>query len=223
MPTRRSYVQLLSTGLAGLCTGCLGDSAGVDTPTADGTATTPTPAGTHDHDSDAGGSASPDGIEAAELTEAGDTERLADVEQFPDEGNKHVESGTDIEYERTPPLSGPHYDTPTAAGFYAERQPAGNLVHALEHGAVVVYYDPNALSGAAGDDDSAEESLREFATTHTGVWGSVVAVPSPTDDPAADFVLTAWRHRLYLDSYDAQTVFAFLSEFLGRGPENPVR
>jgi len=165
----------------------------------------------------AGSDVSPDGIEAAALNESGDSERLAAVEQFQSEGREHVSEGTDIDYNRTPPLSGSHYNGATEGGFYTETQPPGNIVHGLEHGAVVIYYDESAI------DEETRTSLREFAATHTGTWRSVIVVPNPSDDPESDYVLTAWRHRLYMDSYDARTVHAFLSEFLGRGPENPVR
>jgi len=158
-----------------------------------------------------------DGIEAASLDSAGDSELLADVEQFPNRGNDHVQQGTDIDYERVPPLSGTHYGSTVEAGFYEETPALGSLVHTLEHGAVVVYYDPDEIS------PEARESLREFASVHTGTWQSVVAVPNPNDDPRAPYVVTAWQHELTMDSYDAETVHAFLSEYLGRGPENPVR
>ena len=165
-----------------------------------------------------------DGIEASSLDDSGDAERLQNVERFESEGADHVADGTDIDYAQTPPLSGTHYNQWTEGGFYEEPLDYGNIVHGLEHGAVVIYYAPDASSEAAGtDDETAEASLREFAQTHTGQWRSVIVVPNPEDDPQADYVLTAWQHRLYLDSYDAQTVHAFLSEFLGRGPENPVR
>ena len=170
-----------------------------------------------------GDGVSPDGIEAADLDSSGETERLSAVEQFDSEGTQHVEAGSSIDYARTPPLSGPHYNIPTEGGFYEEPQPYGNLIHALEHGAVVIYYDSEASGDAAGTSDTAKESLEEFAATHTGQWRSVIVVPNPEDDPEADYVVTAWQNRLYMDSYDAQTVHAFLSEFLGRGPENPVR
>ncbi len=42
---------------------------------------------------------------------------------------------------------------------------------------------------------------------------NVVAVPNPNDDPRATYVVTAWQHELTIDSYDAETVHAFLSEF----------
>jgi hypothetical protein len=227
MPNRRAYLGVLAAALAVPGTGCLDGGTGGDTPPAGGTATgatTPTEPSEHDHDGvEFDEAVSPDGIEAAELNGSGDADRLAAVERFPSEGARHVEPGTAIDYARTLPLSGPHYPSPTGAGFYAEPQPAGNLVHALEHGAVVVYYHPAPRTASAGDDDSAAQSLREFAATHSSVWASVIAVPNPNDEPAADYVLTAWRHRLYMDSYDPQTVYAFLSEYLGRGPENPVR
>jgi hypothetical protein len=158
-----------------------------------------------------------DGIEVSSLDSAGDSELLAGVEQFPNRGNDHVQQGTDIDYERVPPLSGTHYGSTVEAGFYEETPALGSLVHTLEHGAVIIYYDPDELS------PEARQSLREFASVHTGTWQSVVVAPNPNDDPRATYVVTAWQHELTMDSYDAETVHAFLSEYLGRGPENPVR
>ncbi len=157
------------------------------------------------------------GVEASSLDDTGDSDRLAGVEQFPDRGTTHVEEGSAIDYQRVPPLSGTHYASTVDAGFYEATPLLGSLVHTLEHGAVIVYYDPDSIS------PEARESLREFSSTHTGTWRSVIAVPNPNDDPRATYVVTAWRHELTMDSYDAETVHAFLSEYLGRGPENPVR
>jgi hypothetical protein len=162
------------------------------------------------------GSSTPaDGIEAQPPSPSGDGDLLAGVEQFPNEGAQHVSAGTEIEYAQTPPLSGTHYVRATEGGYYQDAQPYGNIVHSLEHGAVVIYYDPSAIN------ESTTQSLREFAATHNGRWRSVIAVPnSDIDSP---YLLTAWRNRLAMDSYDPETVYAFLSEYLGRGPENPVR
>ncbi|EMA14673.1 DUF3105 domain-containing protein [Haloarcula marismortui] len=157
------------------------------------------------------------GVEASSLDDTGDSDRLSSVEQFPDRGNNHVEEGSAIDYQRVPPLSGTHYASTEDAGFYEATPLLGSLVHTLEHGAVIVYYDPDEIS------PEARQSLREFSSVHTGTWRSVVAVPNPNDDPRATYVVTAWRHELTMDSYDAETVHAFLSEYLGRGPENPVR
>jgi hypothetical protein len=164
-----------------------------------------------------GGGSGVDGVEGQALPERGDDALLGDVQQFPSEGRQHVERGTEVTYNTSPPTSGPHYDGTTSAGFYEETPPLGDLVHTLEHGAVVVYYDSAAIT------PEARESLQAFASVHTGTWRSVVAVPNPADDPESPYVLTAWQHMLRMDSYDAEVVRAFLAEYLGRGPENAVR
>jgi len=152
-----------------------------------------------------------------DLPENGDPALLEDVQQYPSEGNDHVSQGTDVSYETTPPTSGPHYGNPAAAGFYEEPPQLERIVHSLEHGAVVIYYDPAALDAAARD------HLQSLANEHTGTWSSVIVAPHPEDDPESAYALTAWRHKLTTDDYDREVVRAFLAEYLGRGPENPVR
>jgi len=166
-----------------------------------------------------GATASASGLEAEPLPEQGSQSLLDGVERFESEGRDHVEPGTDIDYERVPPTSGPHYPSNelAAPGFYETTPALGGLVHNLEHGHVVIYYDPSAIT------PEAEQSLTEFAGAHTADWASVVVVPNPREDPRGPYVLTAWRTRLVMDGYDNETVRAFLAEYLGRGPENAVR
>lgn len=160
--------------------------------------------------------AEPTGIEDDPLQDSGDEQWISQVETFEDKGREHVARG-ETNYERIPPLSGDHWGRAVEAGFYTETPELPRLVHTIEHGAVVIYYDEAALN------DSAEASLRAWANNKDGTWQSIVVVPNPNDDPRGDYVLTAWTHRLTLDSYNAEAVYAFASEYLGRGPENPVR
>lgn len=158
------------------------------------------------------------GDQPGELPARGDQAVISQVETEPSSGNGHVQPGTEIEYERMPPTSGTHYVGQwTSAGFYTEPQPLGKVVHSLEHGAIVVYYDPAQLS------PEAERDLERRARTHTGDWQSFIAVPNPEDDPGSAYVLTAWEKRLTMDEYDPDAVRAFTAEYIGRGPENPVR
>ena len=150
------------------------------------------------------------------LSAHGSPALLKAVRTFPSEGRGHVAPGTEIRYETTPPTSGPHYPTPTTPGFYASPQMSGNLVHSLEHGNVVVYYRPNGLKPA----DKA--ALQSWANQYSGPWNGFVVVPNPYPSPPY-LVLTAWTHMMVLGHYDPAAVNAFASEYLGRGPENPVR
>ncbi|PSQ15149.1 hypothetical protein BRD00_15480 [Halobacteriales archaeon QS_8_69_26] len=161
-------------------------------------------------------SANPDGIEAEPLPNSGNPSLLEDVESHPSEGGDHVPESTDPDYD-FPPTSGDHYRTPAFPGFYEKTPALGHLVHSLEHGAIVIYYDPASTS------DDAEQSLREFAAQHTDPWASVVVVENPVENPESTYVLTAWRHSLRMDDYDPEVVRAFIAEYIGRGPENPVR
>lgn len=154
-------------------------------------------------------------LEAQPLPKRGDPDLLKNVQAFPSEGTEHVSGGTQLVYNTNPPTSGRHYGTAAQAGFYVEPRPAGNLVHSLEHGAVVIYYDPAKLT------DEIRQSLTRFVQAHRDPWASVIVVPHPNPDAA--FVLTAWTKMLKLDQYDVPTIRAFLAEYLGRGPENPVR
>jgi hypothetical protein len=149
------------------------------------------------------------------LPGSGADQHLQAVETFPNQGRQHT--GGDVNYVRQPPLSGPHAGTAADAGFYERTVEYEPLVHSLEHGAVVIYYDPAALT------DDAESDLREKASRFTDSFASVVVVPNPEDDPQAAYVVTAWRARLTMESYDPEVVRSFLAEYLGRGPERPVR
>lgn len=160
-----------------------------------------------------GGDEGGGGLDA--LPDDGDDQYIQRVETFDDNGREHVER--EVDYERTPPLSGPHADDWVEAGFYEERREPERLVHTLEHGGIVVYYRPDALT------DTARSDLQERADTYTGTFAPFVAAPALRDDPPAPYTLTAWRRRLRLDAYDPEAVTAFLAEYLGRGPENPVR
>ena len=150
------------------------------------------------------------------LSAHGSPNLLKSVRTFPSEGRGHVAPGTEVRYETTPPTSGNHYPTPTAPGFYTSPQMPGNLVHSLEHGNVVVYYQPDRLKSVD------KTALQGWVSHYGGPWNGFVVVPNPYPNPPY-LVLTAWTHMMVLKHYDPAAVSAFASEYLGRGPENPVR
>ncbi|MFZ5815212.1 MAG: DUF3105 domain-containing protein [Bacillota bacterium] len=140
--------------------------------------------------------------------------RIPGLETFPEEGREHVASGTPLIYRTDPPTSGPHYGVATAPGFYAEPQPAGEVVHGLEHGFIAMYYDP------ADTPAGVVEQLKEYAAMYRGVWDGVVVLPREQPE---EVVLTAWRQMLRLERWDKELAEKFIDAFRGRGPENPVR
>ena len=154
-------------------------------------------------------------LEDLKLPEHGDKTLLTSVISTPDEGRDHIWPDHPVEYQTMPPTSGPHFPDPTAPGFYTARPAFGYLVHSLEHGSVVIYYDPAQLS------PEIEKSLRAFIKADSDPEIGIVAVPDA--DFKYPFILTAWDKMLKLNKYDPQVVRAFLAEYLGRGPESPGR
>ena len=140
---------------------------------------------------------------------------LSDVEQFPSEGREHVPEGTRIAYRTDPPTSGPHYDKVAEPRFYEQPVNPGYLVHNLEHGHVIIYYDPERTPEAALD------YVRTLTRRYRGVWDAVLAVPRSLENEV--LILTAWQHMLRLETFDPAKVDAFVDAYRGRGPENPVR
>ena len=133
-----------------------------------------------------------------------------DIESFPSEGQEHVPVGTVIVYQTDPPTSGPHYKEFVAeGGFFSREIDAPWLVHSMEHGGVIIYYNRDVTP-------EQKDHLKSLADQHPGRYSQVVAVPRSDAFP---IILTAWTHRLRLTQYDAARIDAFLALYLGQGPE----
>ena len=135
------------------------------------------------------------------------------VQSYPNLGRRHLRAGELHTYADIFPTSGPHEPTWTSPGFYNKAQRPTQLVHALEHGNIVIYYEQ--------PDPAVMTQLESWADLFTGTWDGVVVTPkSGLGDKV---VLTAWRKKLELPDFDATKAAAFIDAFRGRGPENPVR
>ncbi len=62
-------------------------------------------------------------------------------EQALQDGRNHLPEGSKIDYKFNPPTSGDHYPSWISKGFYDTPRPDGNLVHSLEHGYIIIWYD----------------------------------------------------------------------------------
>ena len=138
---------------------------------------------------------------------------LARVETTPDYGGGHLGPGQGHSYGTAFPTSGIHDRVPIDPGFYTGPQRSTQLVHSVEHGHIVIYYDDPGAEALA--------MLKDWAALFGGHWDGVVAAPSSGLGKAV--VLTAWRKILKLDSFDPAAAAAFIDSYRGRGPEKRVR
>jgi hypothetical protein len=112
-------------------------------------------------------------------------------------------------------VEGAHYSGWVTPGFFGANQTPERLVHSLEHGHTVIYYDQSKLATADVD------VLKALARQFKGDWDGVVVVPRKDANHAV--ILTAWEHALRLTEFDKAKIEQFVDVFRGRGPENPVR
>jgi Protein of unknown function (DUF3105) len=150
--------------------------------------------------------------------------------QLPDDGGSHVAPGTDCRaptapcgadpYSSVPATSGPHWD-PSAVGnwgVYSTPQPETQLIHNLEHGGIVIWYDAEALDADGIDalttyvNDQTASGISGRYKFILSPWGGPEPLPSPV-------VATAWRFMLELETADTEAIDQFARSRYGRSPE----
>jgi hypothetical protein len=153
-------------------------------------------------------------VKSTFLKEAASGETITSkIKTTASKGTTHLRPGESYNYQDAYPTSGSHDPIPTQTGFYAARQKPTKLVHALEHGNIVIYYDKPG--------DEVLETLRSWAVLYSGPWDGVVVTPSAGIGQI--IVMTAWTKRMSLEKFNRAEAAAFIDIFRGRGPEKPVR
>lgn len=133
----------------------------------------------------------------------------------------HVEEGTDPgPYNSEPPTSGRHYAQDLEPGFYEETDPAaqspypeGYLVHNLEHGYVIFWYNCEQLSGQnCADLKSQIRSVMDQVNNF-----KVIAFPRPTLE--VPVVMTSWGRLQSFERFDAGIAKQFVERNRNKAPE----
>ena len=135
----------------------------------------------------------------AALGVAADAASCTDPAATKAEGNNdHREVGSDLDYDASPPAAGPHYPTwaPMERKFYTaqDRPEVGYLVHNLEHGYNVLWYDETIA-----EDDDKLAVVKAIAKKFEGedYEKKFIAAPWTADDgepfpDGAHVALTHW-------------------------------
>ena len=132
-------------------------------------------------------------------------DEIAGVTSVEYEPGQHVP--TPVEYAESPPIGGEHdlqWADCTGTVYDVDIRHE-NAVHSLEHGAVWITYDPEALS----EDEIA--TLAEIA----GESGRMLSPYEGLDSPVS---LQSWGHQLKVDSVDDPRIEQF-ADFLTRNPD----
>lgn len=129
----------------------------------------------------------------------------------------HIPKDTDPgEYNSDPPTSGLHYAEEAEAGFYDENiytYPAGYLVHNLEHGYVIIWYNCDLIS-----ESQCSDLKNQIRTVMEDLGGTkFIAYPWPSLD--VPVVVTSWTRIQKFETFDPEQAKAFYRSNLNRAPE----
>lgn len=105
-----------------------------------------------------------------------------------------------------PPVGGSHNPTWQNCGIYSEPVDDSLAVHALEHGAVWITYDPDLSEDVV---DELQQSL----------WDDSYILMSPYPDQASAIVMSAWGTQLEVADYPDERIEEFIDRYRGGGPE----
>ena len=122
------------------------------------------------------------------------------------QGRNHISSPS---YRIDPPSGGNHTPQAAAPGVYSGGAVPddGQLVHALEHGFVILWHQP----------DLAEDELEPVLEVRQEFERDVLVVSRPSlDVPVA---ATAWHQRLLCDEVEGPALATFVRNARNKGPE----
>ncbi len=120
------------------------------------------------------------------------------------------------QYNSDPPTSGPHYAEEARAGFFDDNNyqfPAGYLVHNLEHGYVIFWYNCDLM------DESGCTNLKEQIKTTMDDLGGTKLIAYPWNSLDVPLVMTSWGRLQRFETFDAEQAKAFYRANLNKAPE----
>lgn len=131
------------------------------------------------------------------------------------DGRTHIEQGTaGGPYSSVPAASGPHWPQPLNWGVYTQVLPQEPVIHNLEHGGIVIWYQ--------ADQVSAEDVTA--LTTYTKRWNAserykVLLAQWGGEDFGHPMAMVAWTWLLDLDTVDTELMDKFIDQHYGQSPE----
>lgn len=141
-------------------------------------------------------------------------------EAIPIQGQEHIALGVPHDpYNSDPPTSGPHYDAPAETGFYEEAPLDEYLVHNLEHGHVIIWYNCSSLdeAGCTTLKNNIRDTMSRAGVSLITGTPKVNAVPRPT--MPTQLALTSWGRLQRLDQFDREAILRFIRTFRDNAPE----
>lgn len=133
-------------------------------------------------------------------------------------GNAHIPEDKVVTetYNSTPPTSGPHYGNLVEWGVYTQPVPYQMLLHNMEDGGVIVYYQcpdgcPNTIDALTSIVNAyIDDGRRLVLAPNTPGWSNGTTSHA---DMGAQIVVTAWNRILKMDAVNVERIRAFVDKY----------
>lgn len=130
----------------------------------------------------------------------------SNLQALPDEGREHLKPGQTPTYNTNPPTSGTHNLISLPAGIYDANADITQLVHSLEHGYVIMFY--NGLP---------QDQVNQLINIQRSDPIKTIVAPYPNMPNKVSLV--AWAHMQNCDGVNEQVIRSFIAQFRNQGPE----
>ncbi|MFJ2029128.1 DUF3105 domain-containing protein [Streptosporangium sp. NPDC087985] len=120
-------------------------------------------------------------------------------------GGQHVQ--TTVSYKENPPMGGEHNPAWQSCGIYDQPINSENAVHAMEHGAVWITYQPDLPKDQV-------DRLKELASKDYMLLSPYPGLP-------AKVVASSWNKQLKLDSADDPRLPKYIAKYRNNSAETP--
>ncbi len=139
---------------------------------------------------------------------------------YPIASRDHIQFGQQaVDHNTNPPTSGQHYDNPSEAGFYDVAPADEFMVHSLEHGYIVVYFNCTDLSEADCDalKTEIEDTMDRAGTSRNTGTPKLIAAPRPDMDSLVTF--TSWGRLYRADIFNPEELLNYVELYRDKAPE----
>lgn len=168
-------------------------------------------------------------VASAEIEEAQDAAGCEVLQIEPVGSNQHVEPAeappADVLYTQgRPTATGPHYTNPGPifSGVRDEQLDERATTHNMEHGSVIIWFDPEQVSSDEVDEiDDLVSSLNDSGFADNNGRAGILASPftDPGIDSGAAIAIRSWAQGMDCDSWDVDYAYGWIAENFGsRGP-----
>jgi hypothetical protein len=136
------------------------------------------------------------------------------IEDYQELTSPHVQDDQSVQYNSDPPTSGPHNPQSYTTTFFDQAPNPRRMLHSLEHGYVIIYFDCTQLPA-----DLTCDSLKAGIRKVMGDAGKYKILAAPITGQPTVITLASWTRIGRLDNFDIAQIKDYITQNRNKSPE----